>query len=58
MARKPKESAPVFTKAQLIEGAAVFGVQPEVMKAALLNTETATKAEAEKLLHDFLKEAI
>lgn len=61
MAKKEKaKTQPVqrYSRREFIANAAAFGVKPEVMAGALYGVETASKAEAEKRLKDFLSRGV
>lgn len=55
-----KETETVFSKADLIECAAVFGTTPALMTGALygVKKEKITKAEAKEALDAFLKKPV
>lgn len=53
-----KEEAVKYSKAELLQNAAAFGVKPEVMAGALYNVTEATKEETEKLIKAFLRKGV
>lgn len=52
---KPKEAAPVFKKADLLEAAEYFGVSREILAGALYGVEEATREEVKELVDKYMK---
>ena len=57
---KEAKREPVFTKAELIKSAYVFGTTPAILTGALyeIKKEAITKGEAEKALESFLSRPV
>lgn len=55
MANKKETPKTKYSKRDLMANAAMFKVTPEIVAAALVGKDEATKEETEKAVNDFLK---